>query len=172
MWKDTKVKIEDITNIRWGIDKVRGGIFPRYVYRVAFSDSIRDYEINTKEKNFYLMLVEKVCKPLFVSVVKNICYIIKNEGKYFLTDKVSVSDDGICFVDKDFLCNISEKFYLWDNINWYVNDGILFFCNKDKNSELLEGFSLLWLYNVLVLDTALSVMKEKNCKFSETYKYF
>lgn len=161
------ISFREVTGLRWGTDKVRGGIFPRYVYRVAFSCNGTETCINTKDKEFYSVLVEHFCRALLPYVIKNICLKLRESGSFILTKEIALSDGGIV-VSTPRLTGRKERFYSWKELKWDVAAAALcFFCEE----TLVESVSLLWTSNAQVLKTMLSVVEKKDCALSEVSNF-
>lgn len=161
--------LSNVTGVRWGIDKCRGGIFPKYVYRIAIKFGDREYRVNTSEQNFYVAFTESVMAKLLPLVVNNLCSTLKKNGKIYLDDDFYISDEGLLHVKKTLL-GMSEELIPFTSLQWSINAGMLFF--KNNTDEFLAGFSLMNIYNVHALAFMLRKIENEKCLLSETCKYF
>ena len=161
------IPLKEVTGLRWGTDKVRGGIFPRYVYVAAFSCYGRECVIKTGDKAFYSALTGLLCRNLLPHVIRNICGEIAQGGFYKVTEELCISDDGIKIL-KSGLRGKRECFYAWQDIRSGVEAGYLWLLNGE---ECVDSLSLMRIPNAQVLEAMLSVKREKECRLSEVCNF-
>lgn len=162
-WCGELLPLKGITRLRWGVDLLRGGIFPKRRYIAVFGTEEREFTIKTKQKDFYEHLTDRlwraVGKRLFAEMLDGLA-----RGEKFTFGECVVEDTGITIVDKRLLGSVEAGFYKWDELKWGIVNGGLCFVPAAEQSKILASCSFLWVDNAHILNVALGLLERSESK--------
>lgn len=171
-WCGELIPLKEITRLRWGIDKKRGGIFPKNVCVAVFGTAEKEYTIKTKQKDFYGHLVERYWKAAGKRLLGDMLAGL-GAGKTYAFGGVTAADRGITIREKS-IFGASESFYEWEALVWDIVNGSLCFVVLESPDKPLAGLSFLYVDNVHLLNAALKLLEQSpgKTKLSELAQNF
>ncbi len=155
--------MNDITKLRWGVDLRRGGVFPKKVYSAVFGTLKKEYEIKTRQKDFYEHLTDKYWKAVGRRLLSDMINGVAAGKKYQFGDLVA-EDEGITVAVRSAFSNTKETFYPWHDLIWGIVNGSLCFAKAEDPGKILAGCSFLWVDNVHVLNVAMGLLQNSDKK--------
>ena len=158
-WCGELIPLKDIERLRWGTELKRGGIMPKRVYAAVFGTKSREYEIKTRQKDFYEHLVERYWKASGIRLLAKMLDGLGG-GETYEFGKLRLSDCGIALREKKLLGGVRTSFYEWKELAWGAVNGSLSFVSREKPDRLLFGLSFLWVDNTHVLYAALKLLEQ------------
>lgn len=156
-WCGELFPLKSIESVRWGVLQKRGGVFPKYLYVVAFGADGREFTVKTKQKDFYEHLSVRVWRAAGRRLLSRLADTLLRRETVKYGD-VAVSDKGAKFFAKELFGSGKGRFFLWEELFWTSAGGSLCFVKRDEPDKLLAGLSFLNVDNVRVLDAALTLL--------------
>lgn len=161
-WCGELIPLKEITRLRWGIELIRGGVFPKRTFVAVFGTDAREYVIKTKQKDFYEHLVERYWKAVGRGLLNGMLAGL-GEGKTYRFGSAEVRDEGVT-VKEQSVFGASAKFYEWAGLRWGVNNGCLSLVSAEKPDKPLVALSFLRDDNTHILGAVLKLFEQSGGK--------
>mgnify|MGYP006873053482 CR=1 FL=1 len=149
-------------------DKIKKKI----IYNLSDSkNNIKKYENYKVSKNYntidinpdkivFSNLVDRLWKAVSTQIITAILTALKNgQDAGFNT---SFQDRGIHYKQKNWFTKDVDRFYTWDEIEMFSDNGTVFFINKQ--GTVLEQYTYLYTYNLHMLEAIMQIAKKKKLK--------
>lgn len=157
-WCGELIPLKGITRLRWGVELVRGGVFPKRLYIAVFGSDSREYVIKTKQKDFYEHLVERYWKAVGRRLLSELLDGVRG-GAVYRFGPAEVADGGVAINEKS-VFGAERRFYEWDELRWGTVNGLLNLVSAEKPDRPLAGLSFIRDDNTHILRAALGLLEK------------